>query len=187
DHTAPGGQAHGSLSDEDLAEWLHRLQTVKAAEITCGIHIQPSDPVLTNGPALLRKGRKLSRRCFRCIAWQPAPCNAKGLSRTIVRDNPFALAKTSLEHGYFAYLHPMCPQSSSVTRLFRVSRPYVPAIVPRYAAFPRIFVSYPSSHTVFAEPGDRLLCGASMSGYPTKMNPTTSSPGSNFSARAVAG
>jgi hypothetical protein len=98
----------------------------------------------------------------------------------------------------------MCPQSSPVTRLFRVSRPYVPeivpryaafprnstlcpAIVPRYAAFPRIFVSYPSSHTVFAEPGDRLLCGASMSGYPTKMNPTTSSPGSNFSARAVAG
>jgi uncharacterized protein YktB (UPF0637 family) len=58
DHTVPGGEAHGSLSDEDLAEWLHRLQTVKAAEITCGIHVQPSDPVLANGPALLRKAQE---------------------------------------------------------------------------------------------------------------------------------
>jgi uncharacterized protein YktB (UPF0637 family) len=58
DHTVPEGTPHGSLSDEELAEWLRRLQTVKAAEITCGIHLLSGDPVLAKGPAFLRKAQE---------------------------------------------------------------------------------------------------------------------------------
>ncbi|MDB4867687.1 MAG: hypothetical protein JWR03_2020, partial [Cohnella sp.] len=46
--------------------------------------------------------------------------------------------------GYSAYLDPMCPPSSPVTRLFRVSPPYLPAIEPRYAAIPRISTYVPA-------------------------------------------
>ncbi|TJY43591.1 DUF1054 domain-containing protein [Cohnella pontilimi] len=57
DHTVPEGTPHGSLSDAELADWLRRLQTVKAAEITCGIHIPQGDPLLSNGRAFLRKAQ----------------------------------------------------------------------------------------------------------------------------------
>jgi len=58
DHMVPEGTAHGRLSDEELSEWLRRLKTVKAAEITCGIHIDREDPVLADGEAFLRKAEK---------------------------------------------------------------------------------------------------------------------------------
>ncbi len=54
DHTVPEGMPHGRLSDAELAEWLNRLKTVKAAEITCGIHIMRGDPLLADGTAFLR-------------------------------------------------------------------------------------------------------------------------------------
>jgi uncharacterized protein YktB (UPF0637 family) len=61
DHTAPQGTPHGSLSDDELAEWLRRLQTVKAAEITCGIHLQRGDPIVASGTAFLRKAEETFR------------------------------------------------------------------------------------------------------------------------------
>ena len=54
DHMLPEGTAHGRLTDERLAEWLGRLKTVKAAEITCGIHLMRGDPLLADGAGLLR-------------------------------------------------------------------------------------------------------------------------------------
>ena len=54
DHMRPEGTAHGHLTDEDLADWLHRLKTVKAAEITCGVHIMRGDPLLADGAGMLR-------------------------------------------------------------------------------------------------------------------------------------
>lgn len=53
DHTAPEGVPHGQISDAELAGWLERLKTVKAAEITCGIHLPESDPLLKDGQAFL--------------------------------------------------------------------------------------------------------------------------------------
>jgi len=55
DHTLPHGSAHSELSDRELADWLQRLHTVKSAEITCGIHINRHDDLLTDGAALLQK------------------------------------------------------------------------------------------------------------------------------------
>jgi uncharacterized protein YktB (UPF0637 family) len=55
DHMVPEGHAHGELSDEELAELLARLRTVKAAELTCGIHIRRGDPLLADGEAFLRR------------------------------------------------------------------------------------------------------------------------------------
>lgn len=54
DHTKPEGTPHGKISDEELAKWLERLKSVKAAEITCGIHIQSGDPLLADGQAFLQ-------------------------------------------------------------------------------------------------------------------------------------
>ena len=58
DHTDPGGVPHGQISDEELAGWLERLKSVKAAEITCGIHIPASDPLLRDGQAFLRSAEQ---------------------------------------------------------------------------------------------------------------------------------
>jgi len=61
DHMTPGGTAHGRLKDEELAEWLGRLKTVKAAEITCGINIDRGDPLLADGTGLLHKAEETFR------------------------------------------------------------------------------------------------------------------------------
>ncbi|TFE31789.1 YktB family protein [Cohnella luojiensis] len=55
DHMVPTGLTHGDLSDEDLAELMSRLKSVKAAELTCGIHIQRGDPLLADGEAFLHR------------------------------------------------------------------------------------------------------------------------------------
>ncbi|MBB6729531.1 YktB family protein [Cohnella zeiphila] len=54
DHMVPAGELHGDLSDEQLAALFARLESVKAAELTCGIHIRRGDPLLAAGDALLR-------------------------------------------------------------------------------------------------------------------------------------
>lgn len=54
DHMVPTGLTHGQLTDEELADLLTRLKTVKASELTCGIHIQRGDPILADGKALLK-------------------------------------------------------------------------------------------------------------------------------------
>lgn len=54
DHMLPEATAFADLSDGDMAEWLNRLRNVKAAEITCGIHIRRGDPLLADGAAFLR-------------------------------------------------------------------------------------------------------------------------------------
>lgn len=54
DHTVPEGKLHGQMSDAELAEWLGRLRTVKAAEITCGVHLERGNPLLADGEAFLR-------------------------------------------------------------------------------------------------------------------------------------
>ncbi|WP_277424221.1 YktB family protein [Cohnella candidum] len=58
DHMVPEGTPHGRLTDEELSDWLRRLKTVKAAEITCGIHLPPDNPVLKDGEAFLRKAEE---------------------------------------------------------------------------------------------------------------------------------
>jgi uncharacterized protein YktB (UPF0637 family) len=54
DHMVPAGLRHSELSDEELADLLIRLKTVKASELTCGIHIQRGDPILADGKAFLK-------------------------------------------------------------------------------------------------------------------------------------
>lgn len=54
DHMVPTGLRHSELSNEELADLLTRLKTVKASELTCGIHIQRGDPILADGQALLK-------------------------------------------------------------------------------------------------------------------------------------
>ncbi|WP_255570082.1 DUF1054 domain-containing protein [Cohnella sp. CFH 77786] len=58
DHMVPEGTRHDGLTDDELAEWLRRLKTVKAAEITCGIHLLRDDPVLASGGKFLRKAEE---------------------------------------------------------------------------------------------------------------------------------
>jgi len=61
DHMQPEGTAHGQLTDEELADWLVRLKTVKAAEITCGVHLMRGDPLLADGAGVLRKAAETFR------------------------------------------------------------------------------------------------------------------------------
>lgn len=59
DHMVPEGSVHGDLTADELAALFRRLGTVKAAELTCGIHIRRGDPLLTDGYALLRKAESV--------------------------------------------------------------------------------------------------------------------------------
>lgn len=61
DHMVPGGTAHGRMTDAELSDWLTRLKTVKAAEITCGITIRRGDPILADGAALAQRAAKTFR------------------------------------------------------------------------------------------------------------------------------
>jgi uncharacterized protein YktB (UPF0637 family) len=47
------------LSDEELSALFVRLRTVKAAELTCGLHIRRDDPLLSYGKALLSKAESV--------------------------------------------------------------------------------------------------------------------------------
>jgi Uncharacterized protein conserved in bacteria len=59
DHMVPTGSVHADLSEEELAELFRRLGSVKAAELTCGIHVRRGDPLLKDGDALLRKAESV--------------------------------------------------------------------------------------------------------------------------------
>jgi uncharacterized protein YktB (UPF0637 family) len=45
DHMKPGATTHQQLKEEDLRLMFERLQTVKKAEILCGIHIEKKDAI----------------------------------------------------------------------------------------------------------------------------------------------
>lgn len=53
DHTKPQTISHANLSKEELNKIFSRLETVKKAELLCGITIDASAPVLKDGDALL--------------------------------------------------------------------------------------------------------------------------------------
>ncbi|THF74204.1 YktB family protein [Cohnella fermenti] len=59
DHMVPTGSVHADLQDEELAQLFQRLGSVKAAELTCGIHIRRGDPILGSGDALLSKAKSV--------------------------------------------------------------------------------------------------------------------------------
>lgn len=58
DHTEPGGTLHSELSAAELKTLLTRLQTVKSAELLCGLIIDRHDPLLQEGSALLAKAEE---------------------------------------------------------------------------------------------------------------------------------
>ncbi|PLS16535.1 DUF1054 domain-containing protein [Bacillus sp. M6-12] len=49
DHTKPGAIPHRDLNEQDLTEMFQRLQTVKKAEILCGMHIPREEAVMLSG------------------------------------------------------------------------------------------------------------------------------------------
>ena len=53
DHTKPEAIKHEELSQEDFSKMIHRLKTVKKAEILSGIHIDRHDPMLQNKNQLI--------------------------------------------------------------------------------------------------------------------------------------
>ncbi|MBB6671104.1 YktB family protein [Cohnella nanjingensis] len=61
DHMLPKGTPHREMSDEELTAWLARLKTVKAAEVTCGLHLRRGDPLLADGDALLGRAEEVYR------------------------------------------------------------------------------------------------------------------------------
>ncbi|RXZ77064.1 DUF1054 domain-containing protein [Paenibacillaceae bacterium] len=52
DHSLPGGTPHLQMHNEDLETLFHRLKTVKAAELVCGLNIERDDPLLSDGAKL---------------------------------------------------------------------------------------------------------------------------------------
>lgn len=54
DHMVPTGIVHGDVDNTGLAELFERLKTVKAAELTCGIHIQRDEALRMEGDAFVR-------------------------------------------------------------------------------------------------------------------------------------
>jgi len=63
DHMVPTGLVHGELTDGELKDLFVRLKTVKAAELTCGIHLRRGDPELADGEAFM----KLAEDTFRTL------------------------------------------------------------------------------------------------------------------------
>ncbi|MCP8616073.1 YktB family protein [Salirhabdus salicampi] len=55
DHTKPESIPHNGLSREDFSSMLDRLETVKKAELLCGLHINRHDPILQNRDELVNK------------------------------------------------------------------------------------------------------------------------------------
>ncbi|WEK52902.1 MAG: DUF1054 domain-containing protein [Candidatus Cohnella colombiensis] len=58
DHMVPTGLVHSELSKDELAELFTRLKTVKAAELTCGIHIGRHDALLADEAAFIAKAEQ---------------------------------------------------------------------------------------------------------------------------------
>ncbi|CAM4255689.1 YktB family protein [Paenibacillus tarimensis] len=58
DHTIPDAAPHSSMQEEELTSLIKRLQTVKASEILCGIHIKRDDPLAADGEALIAKAEE---------------------------------------------------------------------------------------------------------------------------------
>ncbi|NJP39198.1 YktB family protein [Alkalicoccus luteus] len=59
DHTKPATIPHNSLSKEELDSMLHRLESVKKAEILCGRTINADDPMLQDPEALKHEIRSV--------------------------------------------------------------------------------------------------------------------------------
>lgn len=55
DHTKPEAVLHKDLSKEDLLDLITRLQTVKKAEILCGLHIPREDAVKLDSNQMISK------------------------------------------------------------------------------------------------------------------------------------
>lgn len=58
DHTVPDATPHGEMTNDALEALFRRLQTVKAAEVLCGIHLDRRDPLLRDGEAFVRKAEE---------------------------------------------------------------------------------------------------------------------------------
>lgn len=61
DHMVPEGLPHTRLTDEELSELFVRLKTVKAAELTCGIHILRDEALRMDGESFV----KLAEQTFK--------------------------------------------------------------------------------------------------------------------------
>jgi len=55
DHTQPDSTPQAALGREGVLRLIQRLQTVKKAELLCGITIDRDDPILADGPQLLAR------------------------------------------------------------------------------------------------------------------------------------
>lgn len=55
DHTEPKSTTQRDLGKDGVKQLIHRLETVKKAELLCGITIDRHDPILSDGAALLKK------------------------------------------------------------------------------------------------------------------------------------
>jgi uncharacterized protein YktB (UPF0637 family) len=55
DHTKPEAMIMGDLSDEELLALFHRLQTVKKAEILCGLHIPRNEAITMDGEEIISR------------------------------------------------------------------------------------------------------------------------------------
>jgi len=55
DHTQPDSTPQGTLGYEGVLRLVDRLQTVKKAEILCGLNIDRNDPILADGKRLVEK------------------------------------------------------------------------------------------------------------------------------------
>ncbi len=55
DHMQPGTTSHGDMTKEELEHQLRRVQTIKKAELLCGVTIPSDDPILTDDKALIVK------------------------------------------------------------------------------------------------------------------------------------
>jgi uncharacterized protein YktB (UPF0637 family) len=55
DHTKPDGKKHEHISTDEFNHMFDRLETVKKAELLCGIHIDREDPILKDKDAFLAK------------------------------------------------------------------------------------------------------------------------------------
>lgn len=53
DHLDPRGTPHSEMTDEKFADLTRKLTEVKKGEVTCGLRIDNSDPLLEDGDALL--------------------------------------------------------------------------------------------------------------------------------------
>jgi uncharacterized protein YktB (UPF0637 family) len=52
DHMKPTGTKHSAMTADDFATMIHKLRSVKASEVTCGVRIERDDPILQDGDKL---------------------------------------------------------------------------------------------------------------------------------------